>query len=109
MTGRVFNLIFSYSARKSLGASLGARLGGGGVSGGYVVIRWQLYHMVGYLDTRDCDIVQRRGAQGLTKLLAEIKQLPLKLFYGLQEGQDTTNLIVNAEIFHIKVSNQRLY
>ena len=65
--------------------------------------------MVGYLDTRDCDIVQRRGAQGLTKLLAEIKQLPLKLFYGLQEGQDTTNLIVNAEIFHIKVSNQRLY
>lgn len=65
--------------------------------------------MVGYLDTRDCDIVQRRGAQGLTKLLAEIKQLPLKPFYGLQEGQDTTNLIVNAEIFHIKVSNQRLY
>ena len=42
MTGRVFNLIFSYSARKSLGASLGARLGahlgGGGVSEGYVVI-----------------------------------------------------------------------
>ena len=43
--------------------------------------------MVGYLDTRDCDIVQRRAAQGLTKLLAEIKQLPLKLFYGLQEDR----------------------
>ena len=50
--------------------------------------------MVGYLDTRDCDIVQRRGAQGLTKPLAEIKHLLLKLFYGLQEGQDTTNLTV---------------
>lgn len=64
--------------------------------------------MVGYLDTRDCDIAQRRAAQGLTKLLAEIKQLPLKLFYGLQEDQDTTNLIVMQRYFTFKVSNQRL-
>ena len=57
----------------------------------YVVIGWQLYHMVGYLGTRDCDIVQRRAAQGLTKLLAEIKQLLFELFYCLQEDQDARN------------------
>ena len=60
--------IFSYCARASLRTRLGGRW-----------CRWRVCGdrmaavPYGYLGTRDGDIVQRRAAQGLTKLLAEIK------------------------------------